>query len=160
MCIDTSCDKRDKCTTAVCRAGTGSTAFELCWECCCPCAPEHRGSFGHTQQDREQSELCLLTSGCTWTTLTALLLGKAKTVGLSLQFELVSICFTQEMCSVRFVFLAQGSGQHSRGVGAQRGLCRRGGGSGGDVPAAGAGHELVHWQAPASSFASQMLEWE
>lgn len=58
---------------------------------------------------REQIRLYLLTSGCTWITLIALLRAKAKTFGLSVQFEFVAICFTQEMYSVSFVFLAQGS---------------------------------------------------
>lgn len=38
-------------------------------------------------------------------TFIALIWAKAKTFGLGLQFELVAICFTQEMYSDTFVFL-------------------------------------------------------
>lgn len=75
----------------------------MCWECW----SSHQtvpGSSGHVSGTREQLKLYLLASACTWITFIALLWAKAKTLGLSLQFEFVAICFTPEMHPVRFVF--------------------------------------------------------
>lgn len=80
---------------------------------------------------REQIKLYLLASGGTWITFTALLGAKAKTSGLSLQLEFVTICFTQGMGFVSFVFLVQGSRHIQLRCGSSEVVC-----AGGEVTAA------------------------